>query len=376
MIKVGIIGCGKVADQHATQIQRIADAEIVAVCDSEPLMAAQMCERFRAKHHFTDVKDMLNAGAVDVVHVTTPPQSHFELGRFCLESGCHVYIEKPFTLVTAEAEELIDLAVAKGLKLIAGHNAQFTHAMVRMRELVRSGFLGGKPVHMESHYCYEFGDASYAKALLGDSNHWVRKLPGSLLQNIISHGIGKIAEFLAGDQPLVIAHGFTSPFLKGIGQGDIVDEVRVIIRDQDSATAYFTFSSQIGPAIHQFRLYGPKNSLIVDDDNQIVTLVKGLEYKSFVRYFVPPLDYAGQYLSNWGMNLKKFLRNDFHLPYDAGMNRLIKGFYRSITADEPLPISHREILVTSRIMDQIFAQLRQQLVADRVGLQEHDLAGG
>jgi predicted dehydrogenase len=358
MIKVGIIGCGKVADQHATQIRRIADAEIVAVCDSEPLMAAQMHERFRAKKYFTNVKEMLDSGAIDVVHITTPPQSHFELGRLCLQAGCHVYIEKPFTLVTAEAEELIDLAVAKGLKLIAGHNAQFTHAMVRMRELVRGGFLGGKPVHMESHYCYEFGDASYAKALLGDSDHWVRKLPGSLLQNIISHGVGKIAEFLTGDQPLVIAHGFTSPFLKSIGQGDIVDEVRVIIKDQDSATAYFTFSSQIGPAIHQFRLYGPKNSLIVDDDNQIVTMVKGGEYKSFARYFVPPLDYAWQHLGNWRTNVKKFLRNDFHLPFDAGMSRLIRGFYHSILCDEPLPISHREILITSKIMDEIFKQMR------------------
>ena len=358
MIKVGIIGCGKVADQHATQIRRIADAEIVAVCDSEPLMAAQMFERFNARKYFTNVKEMLNARMVDVVHITTPPQSHFELGRLCLQAGCHVYIEKPFTLVTAEAEELVKIANDAGLKLTAGHNAQFTHAMVRMRELVKSGYLGGDPVHMESHYCYEFGDASYAKALLGDSNHWVRKLPGSLLQNIISHGIGKIAEFLAGDKPLVIAHGFTSQFLKRIGQDDILDEVRVIIRDQNSTTAYFTFSSQIGPAIHQFRLYGPKNSLIVDDDNQIVTMVKGGEYKSFARYFVPPLDYAGQYLDNWGRNVRKFLRSDFHLPFDAGMKTLIEQFYKAISDGGPLPLSYKEIVVTARIMDGIFEQLK------------------
>lgn len=367
MMKVGIIGCGKVADQHAVQIQRIPGAEIVAVCDSEPLMAMQMYERFRAKKYFTDVKTMLEGKELDVVHITTPPQSHFELGKTCLQAGCHVYIEKPFTLNTTDAEELISLATEKGLKLSAGHNAQFTHAMVRMRELVRSGYLGGNPVHMESHYCYEFGDASYAKAVLGDSDHWVRRLPGSLLQNIISHGIGKIAEFLTGDRPLVIAHGFTSPFLKSIGQGDIIDEVRVIIKDQDLSTAYFTFSSQIGPAIHQFRLFGPKNSLIVDDDNQIVIMVKGGEYKSFARYFLPPLDYAGQYLGNWGRNVNRFLRNDFHLPFDAGMNRLIGGFYRSITANEPLPLSYREIIVTSRIMDEIFAQIKAQSLSNRVG---------
>ena len=127
MIKVGIIGCGKVADQHATQICRIADAEIVAVCDSEPLMAVQMSERFNARQYFTNVREMLDARMVDVVHITTPPQSHFELGRLCLQAGCHVYIEKPFTLVTAEAEELVEIATSAGLKLTAGHNAQCTN---------------------------------------------------------------------------------------------------------------------------------------------------------------------------------------------------------------------------------------------------------
>ena len=87
-------------------------------------------------------------------------------------------------------------------------------------------------------------------------------------------------------------------------------------------------------------------------------MVKGGEYKSFARYFVPPLDYAGQYLSNWGGNVRKFLRSDFHLPFDAGMKRLIEGFYRSITDNEPVPLSYREILLTSRIMDDIFAQIK------------------
>lgn len=357
MIKVGIIGCGKVADQHAIQIQRIRGAQIAAVCDSEPLMARQMSERFKIPSYFIDPQDMLREVKLEVVHVTTPPQSHFELGKLCLEAGCNVYIEKPFTLNTPDAEALVRIATAKGLKLTAGHNAQFTHAMIRMRELVKSGYLGGRPVHMESVYCYDFGDESYANALLGDSGHWVRKLPGSLLQNIISHGVSKIAEFLEGDNPLVIAHGFTSPFLARIGQGDIVDEARVIVKDQGAVTSYFTFSSQISPALHQFRLYGPKNSLIVDDDHQILIKVRNSGYKSYARYFVPPFGYAKQYIDNFGVNFSKFIKRDFHLPFDAGLKTLIAAFYSSVQDDAPLPITYREIILTSRIMDAIFAQL-------------------
>lgn len=365
MIKVGIIGCGKVADQHAIQIQRIPGAEIVAVCDNELLMARQMSERFHIKKYFTDAQEMLEAVKLQVIHITTPPQSHFELGKLCLQAGCNIYVEKPFTLNAAEAEELIRLANQKGLKLTTGHNAQFTHAMVRMRELLKNGYLGGNPVHMESVYCYSFGDESYAKALLGDSDHWVRKLPGSLLQNIISHGISKIAEFIKSENPLVIAHGFTSPFLKSIGQDDIIDEVRVIIRDEDALTAYFTFSSQISPTAHQFRLYGPKNSLIVDDDHQILIKIGNKDYKSYLRYFIPPFNYAKQYLGNFGENFTRFIKNDFHLPFDAGLKRLIESFYLSVLDNAPLPISYREIVLTSKIMDSIFNQIRDEARPER-----------
>lgn len=363
MIRVGIIGCGKMADQHVGQIQRIAGAEIVAVCDREPLMARDMCERFKIEKYYANVQEMLETVKPNVVHITTPPQSHFELGKICLEAGCHVYIEKPFTLNTVDAEELIRLANKNGLKLTAGHNAQFTHAMIRMRELVKTGYLGGNPVHIESHYCYDLGDESFAKALLEDSNHWVRKLPGSLLQNIISHGVSKIAEFLVGDNPQVIAHGFTSPFLKKIGQGGIIDEVRVIIQDEAFTTAYFTFSSQIKPVPHQLHLYGKKNSLIVDDDHQILIRIDDKDYKSYLRYFIPPFQYARQYLGNFTCNFNRFINNDFRLPNDAALKTLITFFYHSITDDAPLPLSYREILLTSKIMDEIFNQVRGRPVS-------------
>ena len=361
MIKIGIIGCGKMADQHAFQIQKIPETRIVGVCDAEPLMAKQMADRFHVDRYFGDAREMLDSVKPDVVHVTTPPQSHFQLGKMCLEAGSNVYMEKPFTLYASEAEELIRLADNKGLKIIAGHNAQFTHAMVRMRELVKSGYLGGKPVHMESQYCYDFSDPGFAKALLGDKDHWVRKLPGSLLQNIISHGISKIAEFLSGDRPEVVAHGFTSPFLKSIGEEGIIDEVRVLIRDEAETTAYFIFSSQISPAPHQFRLYGRKNSLIVDDDHQILIKVINKDYKSYLRYFVPPFGYAKQYIGNFRKNFGRFLKRDFHLPNDAGLKTLIAAFYDSLAGKAPMPLTHKEILLTARIMDDIFAQVKDRM---------------
>ncbi len=358
MIKVGIIGCGKIADQHAAEIERMPNCEIVGVCDHEELMAKQLYERFRVKQYYSDVSEFLAKTQPDIVHITTSTESHYALGRLCLEAGCHVYIEKPFTINTREAESLITLATEKNLKLTAGHNAQFTLAARRMRELIKGGFIGEPPLHLESYYCYNLGDPSYAKAVLGDKNHWVRKMPGKLLQNIISHGICKIAEFITSESPKVIAHGFTSPMLKNINETDIVDELRVIIYDNNNLTAYFTFSSQIRPVLHQFRIYGPKNALIVDDDHETLIKVKGSKYKSYLDQIVPPYMFAKQYLANSVTNVNKFIKRDLNM--NLGMRHLIRSFYRSVSDGAPLPITYREILLTTKIMDAIFEQVSAQ----------------
>lgn len=355
MLKVAIVGCGKIADSHALQIQRIEGCEIVGVCDREKLMAQQLHDRFPIKQYFDDLDELLRETKPDVVHITTPPKSHFEIGKQCLQHGCHVYIEKPFTLNTNDALALISLADQKGLKITAGHDDQFRHAARYMRELVRDGYLGGSPIHMESYYCYELGGSAYAKALLADKQHWVRKLPGGLLHNIISHGIARIAEFLTTDSPHVIAHGFVSSGLRRLNENEIVDELRVIISEERRCTAYFTFSSQMRPSLHQFRLYGPKNGLILDQDNETLIKLRGTKYKSYLEQFIPPFSFAKQYLGNWAKNVRAFLGKDFHPK--TGMKHLIELFYVSIRENSPVPIPYREILLTSRIMDAIFEQL-------------------
>ena len=358
MLKVGIIGCGKIADAHVSQIQRLDGCEILGVCDREELMARQLAERFGVKRYFNEISQLLKSCQPDVVHITTPPQSHFEIARMCLSHGCHVYVEKPLALSGAQTKELISLAETSGRKLTAGHDAQFSHVARRMRTLVGNGYLGGPPVHMESIWCYELGDNAYANALLGDKQHWVRKLPGGLLHNIISHGIARIAEFLETDEPQVIAHGFVSPLLQRLGENQIIDELRVVIAEQGGMTAYFTFSSQMRPGLHQFRIYGPRNGLLLDQDNETLIRIRGDRHKSYLEQFVPPLVFARQYLGNFGANFKSFLVNDFHPK--AGMKYLIEAFYKSIVANSPVPIPYPQIARTATIMDAIFSQIARR----------------
>jgi predicted dehydrogenase len=355
VLKVAIVGCGKIADGHAAVMQTITGCEIVGVCDREPLMAKQLYERFPIRHYFTNVNELLDKAKPDIVHITSPPDGHYDIARLCLQQGCHVYVEKPFTVYAWQAQELIELAERKRLKLTVGHNYQFTHVARRMRALVQSGYLGGSPVHMESYYCYDLTDPSYAKALLGDKNHWLRKLPGKLMQNVISHGIARIAEFLTSEEPSVVAYGFVSPLLRQINETEITDELRVIISDDQRTTAYFTFSTQMKPSIHEFRVFGPKNSLILDDDHEVLIRLRGKDFKSYAQKFIPPVSFAKQHIQNLMTNMRLFLKRDFHL--DSGIRYLIDAFYRSVREDAPVPIPYREILVTAKIMDAIFDQL-------------------
>jgi predicted dehydrogenase len=354
MLSVAIIGCGKVADQHVQALQRIPHCQIVALCDRELLMAKQLGERFAVPECFSDVNEMLQAVSPDVVHITTPPQNHFSLARQCLESGSHVYVEKPFTITANEAKLLIELANSCGLKITVGHNYQFTLEMMQMRQLVNKGFLGGKPVHLESYWSYDLGDLRYANAFLGDRNHWVHQLPGQLFHNIISHGIAKLTEFLDDELTEIVATAHQSDQLRSVGAPDILDELRVLIRDKNGTTAFFCFSTQIR-GLNQLRVYGPAGSITADIITGSVIRNRSLSYKSYLTYFIPPLKTACEYFRNARVNVANFLRR--RLYQDFGMKVLIERFYNSIRLDDPLPIPYREIHLSARIMEEIFAQI-------------------
>jgi predicted dehydrogenase len=354
-LRVAIIGCGKIADQHVLAIQRIPSCEIVAACDREDLMASQIAERFRITGVFSDVSKMLQDVFPDVVHITTPPQGHFSLAKQCLESGSHVYLEKPFTVTALEAEELIRLAEKSSLKITAGHNLQFTLEMLEMRRLIQHGFIGGKPVHVESHFSYGLDDTAYVGALLGSRNHWVRRLPGQLLQNVASHGIARLAEFLDDDLVDITASAHQSPQLAGMGGQEVLDELRVIIRDRAGTTAYFCFSTQLKPGINCLRICGSQNSLLVDLRSGSLLRLENKSCKSYLTYFLPPLRMARQYSHNAWTNIANFLCGRLH--QDSGMKELIGRFYQSIRNQAAPPIPYREILLTARVMDEIFAQI-------------------
>ncbi|MFN0127105.1 MAG: Gfo/Idh/MocA family protein [Verrucomicrobiales bacterium] len=363
MLKVALIGCGKIADQHVQAIGRLEGSRVVAVCDREPLMAKQLAIRFGIPGVFSDVGEMMREARPDVVHISTPPQSHFPLACQCLEAGVHVYLEKPFTVTATEAEQVVTLAQEKGKLITAGHNLQFTPEMLAMRKLAGTGYLGGKPVHLESHFSYSLEDTSYIGPVLGSPNHWVRQLPGQLFHNILSHGIAKLAEFLGDDTAVLHASAHQSPRLAALGGQEVKDELRVLIRDATGTTAYFCFSTQLRPGRNSFLVCGPAQSLTVDHASGSIVQHQNKSAKSYFTFVLPPIRLAVEWLKNALRNAWNIAR--WRLHQDAGMKELIGQFHQAVRTGGPPPIPYREILLTARIMDEIFAQITAPAAGER-----------
>src|SRR6202040_1534983 len=90
----------------------------------------------------TDFTEVLRSPDIDAIAVVTPVWTHFALAKAALENGKHVFVEKPFTSTSAQAEELVELAAKRNLKIMVDHTFLFTGAVRKIRQLIDEGTLG------------------------------------------------------------------------------------------------------------------------------------------------------------------------------------------------------------------------------------------
>jgi len=103
------------------------------------------------------------------------------------------------------------------------------------------------------------------------------------------------------------------------------------------------------------RIYGPAGSIVVDHISGSLIRNENRSYKSYLTYFIPPLRNSREHLRNARINITNFFRR--RLYQDFGMKELIERLYHSIQIGGDPPIPYREIMLTARIMDEIFAQI-------------------
>jgi len=142
MIHIGVIGYGYWGPNIVRNLRGLEGCEVGGVCDLSPAALKRVAQAHPGVPVTTDPRELLTSTEIDAIAVVTPVSTHFDLAKAALENGKHVFVEKPFTSTTHQAEELIELAERKKLTIMVDHTFLFTGAVRKIRELLDDGVLG------------------------------------------------------------------------------------------------------------------------------------------------------------------------------------------------------------------------------------------
>lgn len=142
MIKLGILGYGYWGPRIVRNFRNIDGCDVSVVCDKSIASLQRIARDFPDVRTTSDPCEVLTSPHIDAVAVVTPVSTHFELARTALQNGKHVFVEKPFTSTTCQAEQLIELADRKNLQIMVDHTFLFTAAVQKIKQLIDEGKLG------------------------------------------------------------------------------------------------------------------------------------------------------------------------------------------------------------------------------------------
>src|SRR2546426_1545556 len=190
MIRIGVLGYGYWGPNIVRNLRSLDGCEVAMVCDRSSAALKRLKQAYADQAVTADPSELLTSADIDAVAVVTPVCTHFDLAKVALENGKHVFIEKPFTSTTQQAEELIELAARKNLRIMVDHTFLFTGAVRKIRQLIEEGVLGDL-------YYYDS-----TRVNLGLFQHDV-----SVVWDLAPHDLS-IMDFLVGEKPeAVIATG-------------------------------------------------------------------------------------------------------------------------------------------------------------------------
>ena len=138
---VGILGLGYWGPNLVRNFLAQNEVSKVIGCDLRPERLKFISERYPSVHLINDCNKLMN-GEADIVVIATPVKTHFETAKKALENGKHIWVEKPFTSTSAQAEEIISIADRKNLKIFVDHTFIYNGAVRKMKDLVESDELG------------------------------------------------------------------------------------------------------------------------------------------------------------------------------------------------------------------------------------------
>ena len=184
ILKSAIIGSGFMGAAHVEALRRIPGVEVVAIASDDYKRAREIAEDYDIPNVFDNWKDAINHPQVEVVHNCTPNFLHFEINRAAIQAGKHIISEKPLTVTSQEATQLVDLAKSKKVVTAINFNYRFYPLIQQVRQIISSGELG-QIYLIHGHYLQDwlFYDTDYnwrletelsgnSRAIADIGSHW------------------------------------------------------------------------------------------------------------------------------------------------------------------------------------------------------------
>jgi myo-inositol 2-dehydrogenase / D-chiro-inositol 1-dehydrogenase len=143
IIRLGIIGCGRVAEErHLGPLRSLPEFRVVATADLDPARSERLARRLGAAMKFDQYRAVLDRPDVDAVAILTPTSSHAEIGIAALAAGKHVLVEKPLALTLEDCDRLISAEAQSPCKVVVGFNLRWHRLVRRASEFLATGVLG------------------------------------------------------------------------------------------------------------------------------------------------------------------------------------------------------------------------------------------
>jgi predicted dehydrogenase/nucleoside-diphosphate-sugar epimerase len=348
-MRVALVGCGKIAFWHVSALKHAPGVDIVAVCDRNKDLAERIAVLAGGASVYTDFAELLRQERPGAVHVLTPPNTHAPLAIQAMEAGCHVMVEKPFALSTAEVDTMQTAAQRHGVRLCAVHNYLYKPSIARARELVASGAIGDV-VHVDGFYGLSGEGGSYAGA--GGRTHWAFQLPGGAFTNFLPHLLYLQLAFLKHvDAVAGVTLGYPPK-----PAGAAATEMTVLLQGERAAGT-MTFSMRTSPYAKFVDIYGTKGIVHADLVREVCTVHKNWQLPRMLTKVLYNLEDSVQLTTGTIANTFGVLSGS--LKNMPGLHVLVHEFYESIRTNSTPPIDAEDSRHLVEVMEKVWDRTRE-----------------
>jgi len=340
-LTAAIIGCGAIAREHLAAISQLDNVEVAAVCDLSAARAESTAERFGIKNWYGNYQDLLARIRPDLVHITTPPASHFSIAKSCLGAGLNVLCEKPITVNHEDFWELKELAKQKRCVLLEDQNYRFGSSIRQICNFVESGELGDV---IDVQIVLSLNIFAPGSAYVDENvPHFGAALRGGVIGDFLTH-LAYLAHMFVG--PVVDVR--TTWSKQNRESALPADEFRAFIKGA-RATAYVAFSGNAQPDGFWVRVIGSRMQAEANlFEPPRLTLRRQRSGEPALGKLVDGISEGRDVLTG---TLSGFWRKLGGVSIYDGLSELVSRTYRALEKRESPPISLDEIEEVASLVD-------------------------